>query len=1005
MRKTISFLGTLLLLSWLCNSAVGTEIDVPAFKEWTLEGTGQAVGDDVLEITGEGPGNGQWVSPPLKLRPGHCYRFGVSIRGLGETRGGCLPCGLVGFSRDYNAASDDWTEESFSFRLPEPFGELPLRVGQWESKGTFQFRDVKLETVVPARKECRVVLGGQAGTLLLGEGESISGGTYRFQSRLNGRETNIDRTLLGSNTSFNTYRWVLNEGSEVVYCFDLPVAIDGSAEPKAISFDAATLRFGVCYFAEGSGEGVVEISRDGLTRWTTLGRITAQGANVYPLPQIAFPLERIFVRFRGLQGSHFQINRVDFEGTLLENGMPELKTLGVAGETLIAAFEGAEPKEPDELSLTADGQLRVRERVDGGESREQLFPLRFSPSPEETEQRFELGDRTYTLTLQTHPLHRSDYGYPLAASGGARVWWCEADWKVSRDRPTPPSGTTQPIEIAAAGNDVEAFQLVVRGEHKPIRGLSGTVSELTGPGGAKIPADRVELLYAYYHFVHSKTDETGVVDFWPDALPPLEKPIDVAMGQNQPIWVRVNVPAGTVPGVYRGSCSLHSVDGSFNVEVPFAVRVWGFSLPKENHLETAFGFAPWRAFEYHNAKTEDDRRRVLEMYLQCFADHRISIYNPTPLDGFGVKWLPDETNGEQSRCEIDFGRYDAEMSRVLDKFRFTNFTVPGYGLGSGTFHSRTPPNLAGYGEETPQYKAMIADYYAKLQQHLKDKGWLDKSYVYWFDEPGPHDFDFVAAGTAKLEKYGPEIPRMMTLMMSDDRFMKALDAAGTTINIWCTISNHFQDELAKQRRAKGERFWWYVCTGPKAPYCTLFLDHPATELRVWHWQAWEREIVGTLVWESVYWTSGTAFPDGFQNPYEDPMSYTSGYSVPKGEKRNWGNGDGRFIYPPLSAAVPGLNEGKPNFEKPVSSIRWEMIRDGVEDYEMLFLLRELLQTKGNTLSAADRERAAELLVVPDSISRSLTEFTIDPRPLLQRRAAVGGMIEKLSGGEAGALAK
>jgi len=26
-------------------------------------------------------------------------------------------------------------------------------------------------------------------------------------------------------------------------------------------------------------------------------------------------------------------------------------------------------------------------------------------------------------------------------------------------------------------------------------------------------------------------------------------------------------------------------------------------------------------------------------------------------------------------------------------------------------------------------------------------------------------------------------------------------------------------------------------------YCTLFIDHPATELRVWHWQTWQRKIV------------------------------------------------------------------------------------------------------------------------------------------------------------------
>jgi hypothetical protein len=352
---------------------------------------------------------------------------------------------------------------------------------------------------------------------------------------------------------------------------------------------------------------------------------------------------------------------------------------------------------------------------------------------------------------------------------------------------------------------------------------------------------------------------------------------------------------------------------------------------------------------------------------------------------------------EPPRCEIDFSRYDAEMERVLNTYHFTNFTVPGHGLGGGSFHSRTEPSLAGFAADTPQYKAMIADYYTKLQTHLIEKGWIDKAYIYWFDEPGEHDYEFVANGTAKIQQYAPKIQRFMTLMMDNDGFMKALDAKNTSIDIWCSISNSFREDLAKQRTALGERFWWYVCTGPKAPYCTLFIDHPATELRIWHWQAWQRNVVGGLIWESTYWHSSTAFPDSFQNPYEDPMGYTVGYSVPDGVKQHWGNGDGRFIYPPLSAAVPGRNNGEPIFDEPVSSIRWEMIREGIEDYEMLYMLRELLQQKGAQLSEVDRKAANELLTVPESITKSMTEFTIDPRPILERRVAVAEMIERLVG--------
>ncbi|GHT39482.1 hypothetical protein FACS189427_13590 [Planctomycetales bacterium] len=361
-----------------------------------------------------------------------------------------------------------------------------------------------------------------------------------------------------------------------------------------------------------------------------------------------------------------------------------------------------------------------------------------------------------------------------------------------------------------------------------------------------------------------------------------------------------------------------------------------------------------------------------------------------------MKWLPDEQDGSKSRCELDFTKFDAEMQRVLDKFHFTNFTVSGHGLGGGTFHDRYEPSLGQFGADTPQYKAMMTSYYSQLVNHLKEKNWLDKAYVYWFDEPAAKDYKFVAQGTARLQHYADGLARMMTLMMSNTGFLDALDKEKTSVNIWCTVSNHFADDLAAQRRAKGERFWWYICTGPKEPYCTLFIDHPATELRVWHWQAFQRHIVGSLIWQTNYWTSDSAFPGGYQNPYEDPMGYVSGYSTPAGTKAKWGNGDGRFIYPPLSAAVPGLNDGKPNFDKPVASIRWAMIREGVEDYEMFYLLQELLKHKGSTLSEAEREAAEELLNVPETVTKSMTEFTIDPRPLLEQRNKIGAMIEKIS---------
>ncbi len=137
---------------------------------------------------------------------------------------------------------------------------------------------------------------------------------------------------------------------------------------------------------------------------------------------------------------------------------------------------------------------------------------------------------------------------------------------------------------------------------------------------------------------------------------------------------------------------------------------------------------------------------------------------------------------------------------------------------------------------------------------MRDKGWLDEAFVYWFDEPDPKDYEFVSNGFAKLKQWAPDIHRMLT-----EQVEPALIGGP---NIWCPLTASYDPETAEQRRAAGDEFWWYVCTGPKAPYCTLFIDHPGTEMRVWLWQTWQRQIAGILVWETNYWTSSAAYPDG-----------------------------------------------------------------------------------------------------------------------------------------------
>lgn len=565
-------------------------------------------------------------------------------------------------------------------------------------------------------------------------------------------------------------------------------------------------------------------------------------------------------------------------------------------------------------------------------------------------------------------LEATDYGALVAGDGPVTAWWCEAMYKVGRDRPAPTEGNG-PARFAAARNEFEAVQVVLRSK-KPITGVQLSCAGLRGPGEARIKPEDVSLLRVAYVPVSVPTDKRGRAGNWPDPLPPIDGPIDLAADANQPVWILVHVPADAAPGDYRGTLEVRAQ--GVQIDVPLELHVWDFALPSTPRTQTALGLAMGTVYRYHHATTPEQQRLLFEKYMQCFADHRITPYNPTPFDPMKIRFI---TDAEPMRAEIDFERFDTAMQQAIDRWHITSFNLHLPGMGGGTFHERNEGEIAGYKPGSPQYETLFASMVKQIESHLREKGWLDKAYIYWFDEPNPSDYEFVKTRMDRVKKHAPGLCRMLTEEPVEPLF--------GSVDLWCLILDAFDANAVAARRAAGDRFWWYICTGPKAPYVTEFIDHPDTNLRVWCWQTWQHQISGLLIWETVYWTSGTAFPDTLQNPYADPMSYVSGYGTPAGTKKPWGNGDGRFLYPPVAAAG-----GAKEFvaDGPVSSIRWEMLRDGIEDLDYCYLLSDRMAAGGKPNYRVE---------VPESITEALTSYTFDPKAIYEHRQRVAEQIEKL----------
>ena len=991
----------LVLVTLFASAAAAQTIPIPnaALAEgdskpagWTLFGDGQWHKDAAacLSVNGKGDDDAAWLSAPLPLKPDTLYRLRFEARGPGAS-GGTPTSGTPFANRDLGDIGPDWAAFDTVFTTPRaiPEGQSCLRFGQWHERGEVAFRSPKLcvAQAVYARQ----------GDLALGDGESLDGNAYAFSAPFGGPSRNHSRPLASYTCTYNTDRWVFSRGTEVVYCHRL----------AGRKITAAEVTASVTWYAYG--ELVVEAGTDGKT-WQPLGTVKKLDTAVLAVPASLLPTEALWVRLRAFSNEP----ELQKRGMALQVGGYGLKATvdglkaKLAGQTRFAAIKAADPQLDVAIEDLGDGlpyqqnQIEVRVtnktkevvhsrcalsvrgkkagQVDGEVwdvyPGEHLFRWHYIVGPGRNTIAFSPGGLEAEVDIDVNDLYQASFGMALpATSKEVPLWWCSDGWKVSRTRPAPKK-KDDALALSSAKNGTAAAQVVVRPE-KALKGLTAKAEALKGPGGAVIPAEAVEILRVQYVNITQPTDATGCVGEWPDPLPPLKGPIDCEAGKNQPLWVRVKVPADAKAGTYTGRIALEAE--GWKAEAPLKLEVYDFTLPDRMTCQTAFGFDVATVWRYQKLEKDADRRAVLEKYLAVLAAHHISPQDAAPLDPFKVTW-PDKKTLVPA---IDWAAWDAAVGRAIDRYHFNSFTVPIVGIGGGTFESRVEPELLGFKETSPEYKAAFAAYARALQEHLREKGWLKYAYVYWFDEPADKDFPFVMNGFKKLKEAAPDIRRMLT--------KEPREALVGGPNLWCPIENEFRQPPADERMKAGERFWWYVCCGPKAPYPTLFIDHPATELRVWLWQTWQRRIDGVLIWSVDWWTSDTAYPDPAhpQDPYADPASWTAGYGIPKGTKNLWGNGDGRFLYPPESAA--DAHPAGPVLEGPVESLRLEMLRDGIEDYEYLAILRGLVAK----LPEEKRAEYAALLDVPAEITKDATTFTKDPGAMERRREVVARAIEAL----------
>jgi len=141
-------------------------------------------------------------------------------------------------------------------------------------------------------------------------------------------------------------------------------------------------------------------------------------------------------------------------------------------------------------------------------------------------------------------------------------------------------------------------------------------------------------------------------------------------------------------------------------------------------------------------------------------------------------------------------------------------------------------------------------------------------------------------------------------------------------------------------------------------------------VRIFTWLAFRYGAAGFLHWGLNHWDWHPPFYRAeIYNPYDN----TTGGSLQAG--------DSYVLYPPR---MPSESH------EPVDSIRWEIIRKAMEDYEYLYLLREV--SRGARRSAKNAKTL--LAEMRKNIAPDFVSHTRDERYLERYRRRVGSLLAR-----------
>lgn len=251
---------------------------------------------------------------------------------------------------------------------------------------------------------------------------------------------------------------------------------------------------------------------------------------------------------------------------------------------------------------------------------------------------------------------------------------------------------------------------------------------------------------------------------------------------------------------------------------------------------------------------------------------------------------------------------------------------------------------------SPEWTSAWQAFFAAFRQFLSSKGWLEKTYIAFDERPeevmahvmsmlAEHAADFRIALAANTRS--DEFLRIDDLCLSGSFNERGIAEFAPAERSAMGVSELLDRPPA---RSAGETITtFYVCCGP--PFPNTFLFSPLVESRMLPWLAAQGGYDGFLRWSYNDWTD---------DPYLHP------------EWAPWPTGDCHFVYPGRTGVV--------------SSLRWEQLREGIQDYELALMAASKMRTSEDMV---DYEQAISLACrAPNGREKAVGDIELARRLLI-----------------------